>query len=187
MELKKIYGNKVETYGINKEPRWNLKLIRIFGVAEGIFSRKEIAKNLPKLIICDVNKRIPFKSNTFDLVFSERTIQYLSNKAKYIEELNRVTAPKGTILTDIQDGTENRWEILNKNKKVSIYSLLSKQKNVKLYKEKGNPKDKFLKMKKSPTFNLKLTLLSSYDLHKTNPDKWGTKSTFRLRRRSFAR
>ncbi|MDP2628595.1 MAG: class I SAM-dependent methyltransferase, partial [Nanoarchaeota archaeon] len=119
LELKKIYGDKIETYGINKEPKWNLKLIKIFGVAEKIFSKKEIAKNLPKLTICKVNRKIPFKSNTFDLVFSERTIQYISDKAKYLEELNRIATSGGIILTDIQDGTENRWEILNKNKKIS--------------------------------------------------------------------
>jgi ubiquinone/menaquinone biosynthesis C-methylase UbiE len=178
LELKKKYKDRVETFGINKEPRWNLKLIEVFGVAEGIFSKKEIAKNLPKLVICDVNNKIPFKNNTFDFVFSERTIQYLSNKAKYLEELNRVTTKDGTILTDIQNGTENRWEIFKKGKKVNIYSILSQKKGIKLQKEKGNPKDKFLRMQKQSNFKLNLTLVSSQDLHKLNPDKWGTKSTF---------
>jgi ubiquinone/menaquinone biosynthesis C-methylase UbiE len=188
LELKKIYGDKIFTFGINKESRWNLNLIRKFAIAERIFAKEEINKNLPKLIICDVDNGIPFKDNFFDFVFSQRTIQYISDKAKYLEELNRVASPKGIIITDIQDGSkdrplelQHRWEIWNKSKKVNIHNLLSKKKNIYLYKEKKNPQDKVIKMKKNKNFGLNLKLLSSIDLHKINPDWWGKKSIFLLK------
>ncbi|MBU0894822.1 MAG: class I SAM-dependent methyltransferase [Nanoarchaeota archaeon] len=191
LELKKLYGNKIATFGINKEPRWNLKLIRKFGIMEKIFTKNEIDKNLPKLFITDADNKLPFKSNTFDLVFSQRTIQYIKDKAKYLEELNRVCSVKGLIISDIQNGAQdsqdrplelqNRWEIWSNNKKLSIYNVLSKKKNIKLYIEKGNPQDKCIRINKDPKFNLNLKLISSIDLHAINKKWWGIKSIYILK------
>lgn len=187
LELKKIFGDRVSTFGINKEKTWNLTLIKKFAVAEKIFSKEEVTKNLPRLYLLDVDKKFPFKDNSFDLVFSVRTIQYISNKAKFLENLNRIVNPSGIVITDIQDGSKDkplefrhRWEILAKNKKISIYQLLSKEKSVHLSKERGNPQDKYLKMKKDPKFRLNLKFISSFNLHNINPDWWGTKSVFVL-------
>lgn len=189
LELRKIYGDKVSTFGINKESAWNLKLIKKFAIAEKIYTKGEVEKNLPKLVISNVEKGIPFKNNLFDLIFSQRTIQYISNKAKYLEELNRIVSPNGIIITDIQDGSKdkpvkfrNRWEILDNGKKVSIYALLSKKRNIQLYKEKKNPQDKYIKMKKDKKFRLNLKMISSVDLHKINPDWWGKKTVFTLKK-----
>ncbi len=189
LELKKIFGDRVSTFGVNKEKAWNLALIKKFAIAEKIFSKEEVTKNLPKLYTLDVDKKFPFKNNSFDLVISVRTIQYISNKAKFLENLNRIVNISGIVITDIQDGSKDkpvefrhRWEILDKNKKISIYQLLSKKKGVHLYKERGNPQDKYLKMKKDPKFNLNLKLVSSFDLHKINSDWWGTKSVFVLKK-----
>jgi len=189
LELKKIFGNRIETYGTNKEPAWNIELIKKFGIAEKIFSKGDIKSKLPKFVIADADKGLPYPSNYFDLVFSQRVIQYISDKAKYLEELNRIVKKDGLIFTDIQDGSkkdkpielQHRWEIWNKDKRVSIYQLLSKKKNIHLYKEKGNPQDKYIKMKKDPNFKMNIKLISKIDLHGINPDWWGTKSIYILK------
>lgn len=52
--------------------------------------------------------------------------------------------------------------------------------NIQLYLEKGNPKDKYIKMKKGRNFKLNLKLVSTVDLHKLNKDLWGKRSIFIL-------
>ncbi len=66
-------------------------------------------------------------------------------------------------------------------KKLSIYNVLSKKKNIKLYVEKGNPQDKCIRMTKDPKFNLNLKLISSIDLHAINKKWWGIKSIYILK------
>src|SRR3989344_6080114 len=53
LEIKKKFGDSVETYGINFEKRWNNRLIKKFAIANMIFNNKTIDENLPKLYIGD--------------------------------------------------------------------------------------------------------------------------------------
>ena len=45
LELKKIFGEKIETHGINLEPEWNQNLVRKYALQEKIFDKKEIITN----------------------------------------------------------------------------------------------------------------------------------------------
>ena len=96
LELKKIFGDKIETHGINLEKKWNKKLCRKFGISEKIFTKKVIDKNLPKIHILDAGKKMPFKNNSFDYIYSWATMQYVVDKAKLLEEVNRLLTDKKT-------------------------------------------------------------------------------------------
>ncbi len=53
-------------------------------------------------VICDVNKqKLPFRDNSFDIVYSYSTLQYISNPIKVIEEVERVLKKGGMFLVKV--------------------------------------------------------------------------------------
>jgi len=185
LDLKRLLGDKIETYGINLEPRWNLKLIRQFGLAEKIFTKADIDKNLPKLYIGESSKGLPYSSNYFDYILSVASMQYVPDKARLIEECNRVLKKDG--ICRIQHGFtkhnyvpeyKNHFEIWdNKGKRIDWRNYLNKFKNIQFKTEKGIW-EPYLILKKAKNFNLGLKLISSLDVNKINLDWWGTKSVY---------
>ena len=82
MELQKIYGNKVELYGMSKRRgHGDWKDIKKVAVEEGIFSEKEIKKiPKPSLHFGDIDEGLPFKTNSFDFVYSQVSFFYYKDK-----------------------------------------------------------------------------------------------------------
>lgn len=48
--------------------------------------------------VADMSKRIPFASNTFDLVISSATIEHVMNPDVFLKEIHRVLRPGGLVL-----------------------------------------------------------------------------------------
>jgi len=58
--------------------------------------------------LCDVeNERLPFKDNTFDVLYSKSFIEHLNKPEKYLEEAYRVLKPGGQLLTLVPDWESN--------------------------------------------------------------------------------
>ena len=188
LELKRLLGDGIETYGINLEPRWTLDLIKKFGLAEKIFTKHDIDNNLPKLYIGDSSMGLPYPSNYFDFIISVASMQYVPDKAKLLEECNRVLKKNGTCL--IQHGFtkhhnvleyKNQFEIWNKDGKLvnwQAYLKIFKNIQLKISKDK---KWEYLILRKAKVFRVGLDLVSSIDIHQINPDWWGTKAIYRLK------
>lgn len=49
-------------------------------------------------IICDLNQGIPFRDNTFDLIFSSHTLEHLDDIVFTMEEIHRVAKPKAKVI-----------------------------------------------------------------------------------------
>jgi SAM-dependent methyltransferase len=62
LELKRIFGNRIETCGTNFELEWNKKLCREYALDQG-FDARETPKIYAKI---DAGKKLPFKGGSFD-------------------------------------------------------------------------------------------------------------------------
>lgn len=191
LELKKEFGNKIETHGINLEPRWNLDLIKKFGLHHKIFSKSDITKNLPKLYILDAGKKLPFKNEIFDFIYSVSSIQYIHDKALFLEEINRIMKKDGTArLHDAFKKKENYpvelknlFDIWMNGKRVEVKDYIlnvKKFKNIQFKKTKQNSMG-YLLMKKEKNFKLDLKYVSSFDLHQLGENLWGTKVIYKTK------
>ncbi len=191
LELKTIFGDKIETHGINREPRWNLDLIKRFGLYHKIFSKNEIKDNLPKLYILDAGKKLPFKAESFDFVYSVSSIQYIHDKALFLEEINRILKKEG--IARLHDAfkkkenypveLKNLFDIWKNGKRIEVkdYVLnVKKCKNIQFKKTKKNPMG-YLLMKKDKNFKMGLQYITSFDLHQLGEDLWGTKVIYKIK------
>ena len=191
LELKKEFGDKIETHGINLEPRWNLDLVKKFALHHNIFSKKELKENLPKIHILDAGKKLPFKSESFDFIYSIASIQYIHDKALFLEEMNRILKKEG--IAKLQHSFKksesypqelrNLFEIWDKGKRIEVknYVLkMKKLKNIKFNKTKTNTIG-YLLMTKGKNFKLGLKYITSFDLHNLGEDLWGTKVIYTVK------
>ncbi|MBD3252812.1 methyltransferase domain-containing protein [Candidatus Pacearchaeota archaeon] len=188
MELKKEFGERIEIYGINYERRWNLKIVEKFARANKIFPENDIKKNLPKIYIMDAGKKINFKSSSFDFIFSQASVQYISDKAKFLEEVNRLLTKTGKAVIEIQEikrkhpaEYQNLFEIWDNNKIVLFRNYIRRFSNIKIKKGKWGKDCSVLIMKKSENFKLNLKLVNFLDLNQINSKWWGTKAVFVVR------
>lgn len=58
----------------------------------------DIEKRYKNCIIADVNKKLPFKNESFDLIWCSEVIEHLGSPAKSIQEFRRVLKPKGEMI-----------------------------------------------------------------------------------------
>lgn len=190
LELKKEFGDKIETYGINIESSWNLALIRKFGLHHKIFSKKEIDKNLPKLHILDAGKKLPFRNESFDFIYSVSSIQYIHDKALFLEEMNRILKKEGIarlhdhfIKPNHPQELRNLFEIWDDRKRIDVKDYILKIKkfrNIQFRKTKENDLG-YLLMRKGKNFKLNLHYITSFNLHKLGETLWGTKVIYAIK------
>ena len=192
LELKKIFGDKVETFGVNLEKDWDVNIVKNFGISEKIFDKKEIDKNLPKIYIFDAAKKMPLKSDSFDLILCQATVQYMGDKALFLEEVNRILTKEGIAIIEMQEikrshpiEYKNLFEIWDKSGKlIKFRDYIKKFDNIQVKKSKDRPEWTVIIMKKANNFSLGLKLMNcfGFDLNEIC-DKWrGDKSVYGVRR-----
>jgi ubiquinone/menaquinone biosynthesis C-methylase UbiE len=58
--------------------------------------------------LCDIeNEKLPFKDNTFDVIYSKSFIEHLYYPERYLEEAFRVLKPNGLLITLVPDWESN--------------------------------------------------------------------------------
>ena len=58
--------------------------------------------------LCDIeNEKLPFKNNTFDVIYSKSFIEHLYYPERYLEEAFRVLKPDGLLITLVPDWESN--------------------------------------------------------------------------------
>ncbi len=183
LELKQIFGDKIETYGINLEKDWNLSLCKRYALHEG-FSTRDMPK---KIYILDAGKKLPFKKGSFDFIFNPATMQYLEDKVMFIEEAHRLLSEEGIGALELEQYRDthpieyqNLIEIWDKDgRRIDTLNYLRKFKNIQVKKSKNRPWH-YIVMKKAKNFDLKLKLIKSINLEEIAPSPvfWGTKSVY---------
>jgi ubiquinone/menaquinone biosynthesis C-methylase UbiE len=183
LELKQIFGEQIETYGVNLEKDWNISLCKKYALQEG-FSSKDLPN---KIYILDAAKKLPFKSGSFDFIFNPATMQYLSDKINFIEEVHRILTKEGIATLELEEYREthpeeyqNLIEVWNKGgKRIDILNYLKTFNNIEVKKSKNRPWH-YVLIKKTKKFNLDLKLIKAINLEEIAPSPifWGTKSIY---------
>lgn len=173
--FKKRFGDKVEIIGFNlNHSHGTTDLMKKQSIQKNIFTKPELNKiKLPKIIYCDASKKLPFKSNSFDFIYSRASVYLFEDKVKFFEECNRILkkdgiarvapgfvplpAPKGNLREPFG------IEIWDKGKKQNPEKYFNKIKGIKCIIKKPNPH--YLEIRKTPnlTFNLKLVASIDYN------------------------
>lgn len=84
---------------------YNCKVIGM-DISSGMIEK---ARKLNKNIICGDSQCLPFKNNSFDIIFGRSLLHHLSDPAKGIEEMKRIIKNKGRIiLVDTNDSMLSR-------------------------------------------------------------------------------
>jgi ubiquinone/menaquinone biosynthesis C-methylase UbiE len=182
LELKVIFGDKIEICGTNYEKEFNKKLVKEY-VKDNGFSIKE--KDIPKIYILDAGKKLRFNSNSFDFVFCQATMQYIIDRALFIEEVNRILTTSGIGVLELQEFRNDHpmehkemIEIWKEKKKINFLKYLENFKNIKIKKSKGRDWH-YIIMKKRKYFDLKLKLIKFIPLEDKAKKLWGIKVIFK--------
>ncbi len=183
LELKQLFGEKIETYGINAEHEWDEKIVKLYARHENF------RVPLPKIYILDAGKTLPFKNESFDFIFNPATMQYIPDKIKFIEETNRILTKEGIAALELEEERiehpleyQQLFEIWDNGKRVNILKLLKRYKNIKVKKSKNRPWH-YILMAKAKRLDFKLKLITTIDLEGEvskdwNIRWWGKKSIY---------
>ncbi len=178
LELKKIFGEKIEVVGTNYESKWNQKLAQEYALDQN-FLKKDLPKIYTKI---EGGKRLPFKNNSFDFIFCQATMQYISDRALFIEEVNRILTKEGIAVLELQEYRrdhpkeyENLIEIWDDGKRIDVLKYLKKFKNIQI--RKSVERDwHYIIMKEVAKLDLGLELVQTINLEEDIcPDWWGSK------------
>lgn len=212
MQLRKLFPAS-ELYGINKSPWPAMKgsqSLKRTGTYYKIFTKKEINKiKLPKIYFYDASKKLRFKDNYFDVIYSQVAIHYFERKDMLLEEVWRVLKPGGYAFLhidtygkhypDFMQHPSPRFLIYKNDKLYPLKNFVSdlKKKGYDVsYKNRlAKPEPNLFlhgvnlflhKNKKNLKLNLKFDEQSSFNLMKlakTEKDKhifWGHRSVYRI-------
>lgn len=176
LELKTIFRKKIETFRTNYEKDWNQKLTNEYALSQD-FSKDKIPKIYIKI---DAGKKLPFRNKSFDFVFCQATMQYIIDRALFIEEVNRILTNQGIAVLELQEYRsdhpkkyENLIEVWNNDKKIDFLKYLKKFKNIRIKKSKDRDWH-YIIMRKAKKLDLSLKLIRYVDLEK-DFGLWGKK------------
>jgi ubiquinone/menaquinone biosynthesis C-methylase UbiE len=187
IELRQKFGNKINIMGINRIRKHGTtrKMIKT-AIEEGFATKEELKKmKLPKIIYGDVSKKIPLKSDSIDLVYSQTASFYFPDKLHFFEEVARVLKKDGICratgcdyLDEAPDGLKNILRIYDDGKIILFKDYMKKYKNIKQI--KLNNGKKFLQITSAKLkFDAELiSTINIRDVSKIN----GVQSTYSLKK-----
>jgi SAM-dependent methyltransferase len=183
LELKQLFGDKIEVFGTNHENDWNQKLTNEYALDQG-FLKNKIPKIYTKF---DGGKKFHFKSSSFDFIFCQATMQYIRDRALFIEEINRILTKEGLAILELQEFRadhpkkyQEMIEILKNKKKINFLKYLKQFKNIKIKKSTGRSWH-YIIMKKLDNFNLNLKIKKVINLENISSKYWGVKLIYNLK------
>lgn len=79
------------------------KAATLFGVERSPTASHYARKNGVKVVVGDLNSRLPFASNTFDAVTSNQVIEHLCDTDMFVQESHRVLRPGGYLVVSTEN------------------------------------------------------------------------------------
>ncbi len=202
LDLVKLFGNKIDIWGFNlKSEHGNQKTMIKEALKRHIFTKEQLKKiKLPKFYYCDASKRLPFKNNSFDVIFSQVTIYLIDNKVHFLEECNRLLKKEGIVriapsfekyhdYKNKKPGKKGEpfyylpyWEVWDKGKEINFWDYCKRIKGVKVVwkrrGQKGGNKPMYIEIKKRKKLNFKLKLVTAIDYNFIWKEWNGVKSIY---------
>jgi ubiquinone/menaquinone biosynthesis C-methylase UbiE len=184
IELKKKFGDKIEIIGMNyKKIHGDKKKIISFALKEGIITKKEVKQMQSiKVIFGDAGKKLPFKTSSIDLVYSQTSSYLYKDKMHFFEEVARILSKEGIArITNPEKNPKLSEEfrqllrIYDKNKQIPFDKFIRKFKNIRKVKLSSGQEPIEVKGGK---LNFGLKLKSTIDVHNFRKDWFGIISTY---------
>ncbi|MFC1686110.1 methyltransferase domain-containing protein [Nanoarchaeota archaeon] len=97
IELSKKFGDKIEIIGMNLKPsHGDKKIMTDFVLKDKVITKKDLkTMKIPKIIYGDAGVKLPFKTGSIDLVYSQTSSYLYKDKMHFFEEVARVLARGG--------------------------------------------------------------------------------------------
>jgi len=183
MELRRHFGDRVELHGINKRRiHGDWPLMRRNALHKGIATARELRRMRPPTIhVVDVDNGLPFPDRSFDFVYSQVSFFYYLDKARFLEEVNRILAPAGVAQLDVARNVKTRspydvhFEIWDGQARVSLWRYLGRFPGLR---RRHNGFRSYLEMSKRPSLDLCLELRHTIPLNSICAEWAGVKSVF---------
>jgi SAM-dependent methyltransferase len=139
VELKKKFGDKIIIVGMNYLPsHGDKKKVISFAKEEGIITKDETKKlQSIKVIFGDAGKKLPFKTGSIDLVYSQTSSYLYKDKMHFFEEVARILSKDGIArITSPEDNNKLPEElrqllrIYEKGNQIPFEKFIKKFKNI---------------------------------------------------------
>lgn len=183
VELRRHFGDRIDLHGINKRrSHGDWPLMRRNALSRGLATPAELRRMRPPTIhVADVDDGLPFSDRSFDFVYSQVSFFYYLDKARFLEEVNRILDPAGMARLDVvRLGKYPRpydafFEIWDGPARVGFWRYLSRFPGLR---RRHSGERSYLEMTRRPRLDLGLELRHTIQLNAICSDWAGMKSIF---------
>jgi len=188
MGFAKRFKDKVELIGFNySKYDGDTEKMKQQAIEKKIFTKNELKKikNRPKFVYCDASKKLPFKDDSFDFIYSMASIYLYDNKIHFLEECSRILKKNGLARINPGFGLHKKvkrmngkveiypekywefWEIWDKGKEVKIWDYCNRIPGVKAVWKKREKGDKpmYIEITGNKKVDFKLRFIASVDMN----------------------
>ena len=206
MELRRLYGDRVELHGVNRartDGDW--PMVCDSAIANGVMTWAETQAATPLAFLYgDVSRGLDLPDAYFDLVFSQAAFFWFTDKARVIEEVDRVLLPDGVARLDLRirrgglpperatslvvrgpRGDIPFWQYVRRfpalrECRVPRRRIVALWRRLRGVRPPHITKQPYLEVHKTPGgLSLGLKLAEVVDLHTLNEQWWGCQSIYR--------
>lgn len=187
VQLKKKFGNKIDIVGMNLKPSHGDKKKMIsFALEQGVITKDEI-KDMDsiKLIFGDAGKKLPFKTGSIDLVYSQVSVYLYEDKIHFYEEVARILSKDGIarITPHWDDKLPEEFRrllrIYDNGNEILFEDFIKRFKNIKLITLPRGGKAIEIR---SGKLNFGLEFVSNLDVNHLNKEWFGNFSFYSVKR-----
>lgn len=185
MELRRMFGDRVELYGINLgQDDGDRETCLQNAVERGLFSCEEVGGvEPPDIRFLDATRGLPFPSNQFDVVYSQVAWKHFTDKVFAFREVNRVLRADGLakidfrpVLKELPSAYREQVEIWDQGRPLDFWEHLGRDSG---FCRRTAEKRPYLEITKSKDFAYDLGLVLLVRLDRLNPGWSGLKSVYK--------
>lgn len=186
-QLKKKFGEKIDITGLNfEQSHGDKRKVISFAIEEGIITKEE-AKKLQsiKLIFGDAGKKLPFKTGSIDLVYSQTSAYLYEDKMHFFEEVARILSKDGIARITLPDYNDKLPEefrqllkIYDNGNQILFADFIKKFKQIKIVNLQSRKKAIEIR---SGRLNFGLNLVSTLNVNLLNKEWFGNISIYSVK------
>lgn len=193
VQLKKKFGEKIDITGMNSKPsHGDKKKVISFALEEGIITKAEIKNiNYIKVIWGDAGKKLPFKTGSIDLVYSQSSAYLYEDKMHFFEEVARILSKDGIARITLPHYNDRLPEefrqllkIYDNGNQVPFEDFIKKFKLIKIINLQSGKRAIEIK---SGKLDFGLELVSNLDVNRLDKEWFGNISVYSVKKQHYLR